>query len=130
MNPAIYFLHDAFTKPTEIRPDIIISIDDVVDQLVEALCSHESQFFEWLAFEKGILDEVPPPEDVAARKAFITKYWMVPRKGYDAKRFRDGLAKRYGSEEAERIRFAEVLELSEYGYQPAQEELARLFPFA
>ena len=129
VNPAIYFLHDAFTKPSEIRPDIIISVDDVADHLAEALCSHESQFFEWLAFEKGILDEVPPPEDIVARKAFIVKYWMVPRKGYDATRFRDSLAKRYGREEAERVQFAEVLELSEYGYQPTQEELALLFPF-
>jgi hypothetical protein len=35
----------------------------------------------------------------------------------------------YGEAEAERIRYAEAYELSEYGYQPTPEEQGWLFPF-
>ncbi len=129
IKPAIYFLRDAFSKPNELRPDIILNVDDVMEQLLEALRSHESQFFEWLAFDKGIMGDVPPPEDVAGRKAFIVRHWMVPRKGHDAQRFRARIAEVYGKEAAESIRYAEAYELSEYGYQPEREELEWLFPF-
>jgi hypothetical protein len=57
------------------------------------------------------------------------KHWMVPRKSYDAQRFRARLVEVYGKAEAERIRYAEAYELSEYGYQPTPEEQSWLFPF-
>lgn len=129
VKPAIYFLRDAFTKPSEMRPDIVLGVDAEMDQLLEALCAHESQFFEWLAFDKGLLSEVPPREELEARKAFIVKHWMIPRKGHDAQRFRERLAEVYGQGQAGRINFAEVYELSEYGYQPGRDELGWLFPF-
>ena len=127
VKPAIYFLRDAFTYPAELRPDIAIDIGDEMDQLLTALCSHESQFFEWLVFDKRIAEAVPA--DLEGRKAFLEKYWMIPRKGYDAERFRSRLAAVYGIERAKRVRYAEAYELSEYGYQPTAEEIAGLFPF-
>lgn len=129
VKPAIYFLRDSFRKPSELRPDVILRIDDVMEQLIEALCSHESQFFEWLVFDKGLEADLPPPDDREGRKAFIMKHWMVPRKSYDAQRFRARLVEVYGEAEAERIRYAEAYELSEYGYQPTPEEQSWLFPF-
>ncbi len=127
VKPAIYFLRDAFKQPAELRPDIVVDVGAEMDQLLTALCAHESQFFEWLVFDKRI--EEPVPSDLAGRKAFIEKYWMGPRKTFDAERFRSRLAAVYGAERASRIRYVEPYELSEYGYQPSAQEVAFLFPF-
>jgi LmbE family N-acetylglucosaminyl deacetylase len=126
--PAIYFLRDNFSRPAPFRPDVVVDVDDVMPQLLEALCSHESQFFEWLVFDMKI--EEPVPSTPEGRRAFIERHWIVPRKAYDADRFRSRLEAVYGKEKAGRIRYAEAFELSEYGYQPTPEETARLFPFA
>ena len=45
-----------------------------------------------------------------------------------ANRFRDGLKKRYG-EGAAQIKYAEAFEICEYGRQPNEAEIRRLFPF-
>ena len=127
VKPAIYFLRDAFTQPSEIRPDIVVDIEDEMDQLLTALCSHESQFFEWLVFDKGIAE--PVPTFLEGRKEFLKTYWMLPRKAADAVRFRARLAEVYGKERAKEIGFIEVYELSEYGYQPTADEVGWLFPF-
>ena len=50
----IYFLRDSFRKPSELRPDVILRIDDVMEQLIEALCSHESQFFSGWCLTRGL----------------------------------------------------------------------------
>ncbi len=127
VKPAIYFLRDAFTQPSEIRPDIVVDIEDEMDQLLTALCSHESQFFEWLVFDKRIAE--PVPSSLEGRKEFIKTHWMLPRKAFDAVRFRARLAEVQGKERAKEIGFIEVYELSEYGYQPTADEAGRLFPF-
>ncbi len=127
VKPAICFLRDAFRQPAELRPDIVVDIGDEMDQLLTALCAHESQFFEWLPFDKQIAE--PVPEGLEGRKAFIEEHWMAPRKRYDAERFRWRLEEVYGKERGARVRYAEAYELSEYGYQPSQKELAALFPF-
>jgi len=125
--PAIFFLRDAFMQPAEMRPDIVLDIGNEIDQLLTALCSHESQFFEWLVFDKQIPESVP--SDLEGRKAFIKKYWMLPRKAFDAERFRYRVEEVYGKERAQKICFVEAYELSEYGYQPTADELRQLFPF-
>ncbi len=127
--PAIYFLSDAFRTPSELRPDILFSIDDVKDTILNAMNCHQSQFFEWLAFDKKIEHEIPSATDLPARKAFMEKYWLVPKKGFDAMRFRSRLEALYGKDEAAKIQYVEAFELSEYGYQPTPEELPNLFPF-
>jgi len=127
VTPVIYFLRDAFTQPAELRPDIVIDVGEEMDQLLTALCSHESQFFEWLVFDKRITD--PVPSGLEGRKAFIEKHWMIPRKGFDAERFRARLEAVYGVDRARRIRYAEAYELSAYGRQPTSEEVRQMFPF-
>ena len=77
----------------------------------------------------NLSDEATIPADLAGRKAFIDKYWMVPRKRYDAERFRSRLETVYGKERTSKIHYAEAYELSEYGYQPSPEEVKQLFPF-
>ncbi|MEI7947643.1 MAG: PIG-L deacetylase family protein [bacterium] len=125
--PVLFYMSDAFKTPAELRPDIVVDIDAEMGQLLEALCEHESQFFEWLRFDRRITETVPGT--LEGRKAFIGKYWLNARKELDANRFRSQLTSRYGEQHGNRVRFAEAFELSEYGYLPSAEELKNLFPF-
>lgn len=124
--PVLFYMSDAFKTPAELKPDIVVGIDVEMDKLLEALCAHESQFFEWLRFDRRITEEVPA--SLEGRKAFIGKYWINDRKALDANRFRSQLIACYG-EKGKTVRFAEAFELSEYGYLPSSEELIKLFPF-
>lgn len=125
--PAIYFLRDGFTSPSPLRPDIVVGVDSEMDQLLEALCCHTSQFFEWLYFDLRLTE--PIPADLEGRKAFIEKHWVTPRKVFDAQRFREQLIAAYGAERGAAVQHAEAYECSEYGLQPTPEEAAWLFPF-
>ena len=125
--PVLFYMSDAFKTPAELRPDIVVEIDAEIDRLLEALCAHASQFFEWLRFDRRIIEEVP--DTLEGRKAFIGKYWLNDRKALDANRFRAQLTSRYGEQHGDQVRFAEAFELSEYGYLPSSEELTNLFPF-
>ena len=52
-NPVFLYFEDGFQKPAPFRPDIAVSIDDVVDKKVDALDAHVSQVYEWLAWHAG-----------------------------------------------------------------------------
>ncbi len=125
-NPVFLYMMDAFTKPAPLRPDIAIAVDDVMDVKWSLLDAMESQFYEWLPWLEGRLDEVPKAP--ARRPAWLAKtfspYFKEP-----ARRARKTLEKFYGKAAAKRIVFAEVFEICEYGHQPAPRELPDLFPF-
>lgn len=124
--PVLFYMSDAFKTPAELRPDLVVEIDAEMGKLLDALCAHESQFFEWLRFDRRITEDVPA--SLEGRKAFIGKYWLNDRKALDANRFRAQLISRYG-EQGQTVRFAEAFELSEYGHLPSSEELTNFFPF-
>ena len=129
VRPAIYLMRDPFTYPRPLRPDVIVPIDNEMPRLVDAILCHASQFLEWLPFDMGIASEVPPADDVEARRTFIVKLWMEPRKNAEADRLRSLLIARFGEERGRSIRSVEFFELSEYGYRPTAEEQRTLFPF-
>ena len=70
-NPVFLYFQDRFQKPQPFRPDIAIDISSVFEQKVHALDAHESQFYEWLPWVDGILDQVP--KDKAERKQWLAK---------------------------------------------------------
>ena len=127
VTPVIYFVRDSFRYPRELRPDVLVPIDEQLNLLLTALCCHESQFFEWLPYDKGIR-EVPDAEHPEERKAFIRRYWIDARKQYDRNRFFGCLQERFG-EAAAAIGHVDAFELSEYGNQPTEEDMEFLFPF-
>jgi hypothetical protein len=71
---------------------------------------------------------VPAAEDVAGRKAWLRANWERRQSG-EAQRFRDALVRWYGAEKAAAVKYAEAFEICEYGRQPGDEEIRRLFPF-
>ncbi len=121
-NPVFLYMEDRFQKPQAFNPDISIDITDVYDQKIYAAAAHESQFFYWLPWTSGMLDQVPTGEK--ERLIWLAK--MRSSKISDQKR--ENLFKWYGEEKGSKINFAESFEICEYGKQPSDDEIKELFP--
>lgn len=123
-NPVFLYYSDQFTKPEPFRADIVVSIDDVFDKKINMLDAHVSQFYEWLPWTRGELDQVP--QDPAQRKKWLAAQQTAVRRLQPE--WRGVLVKRYGSQAAG-IRHVEAFEITEYGHQPTEAEIRQLFPF-
>jgi LmbE family N-acetylglucosaminyl deacetylase len=123
--PVIAYTLDRFTKPLPFLPDVAVAVDEYFEQKVRMMACHESQYFEWLAFNAGHLDEVPAGRE--ERLAWL-RGRCEQRLGYPAKAYRGKLIERYGTERANEIRYAEVFEICEYGRQPDGPLIEELFP--
>jgi len=121
-NPIFLYYQDNFQKPAPFRPDIVVAIDDVWQQKVNARPAHVSQFYEWLPWVDHRLNEVP--KDPAARKQWLSQL-RIQRLSDAA---RATLVRRYGDAKAKSIEKTESFELCEYGKQPTLAELDRIFP--
>ena len=122
-NPVFLYSEDRFEKPYPFEPDIAIDISDVFDQKIYAMAAHESQFFEWLPWTTGKLDEVP--ENREKRLEWLAN-WRKPRISNEV---RNTLVQYYGPQKANSVTVAEAFEICEYGRQPSVEEIKKLFPF-
>lgn len=120
-NPVFLYSEDRFQKPSPFEPDIAVIIDDVFDQKIYAMAAHESQFFDWLPWTSGALDKVPKEEK--ARLEFLANW----RSNTPDKPTIEALKKWYG-DKATIAKHAEGFEICEYGKQPNDEEIKRLFP--
>lgn len=124
-NPVFLYYSDRFTRPQPFRADIVVSIDDVFEKKIDMLDAHVSQFYEWLPWTMGRLEQVP--KDPAERKKWLLTRMSSVSKNVKAE-WREPLEKRYGAQ-AGKIQHAEAFEITEYGTQPSEEEIRRLFPF-
>ena len=124
-NPVFLYFSDHCTRHLPFRPDIVVSIDDVYERKLDMLDAHVSQFYEWLPWHDGELADVP--QDPAARKK-----WLMARKPPVIQTMKGEwlapLEKRYGAQ-AGTIQYVEAFEITEYGHQPSEQEIRRLFPF-
>lgn len=121
-NPVFLYFEDHFQKPAPFRPDIAVAIDEVFDKKVSALDAHVSQVYEWLPWVDGQLDQVP--KDAAERKAWLAKRRDRPVSPV----VRASLEKWYGTAKAAQVKHFEAFEICEYGKQPDDSEIRRLFP--
>ncbi len=120
-NPVFLYTEDGFQKPAPFEPDIAVIIDEVFDQKIYAMAAHESQFFEWLPWTSGKLDNVP--KDEKNRLKFLADW----RTNTPNEATLESLKKWYG-ESASSTKHAEGFEICEYGKQPSDEEIRMLFP--
>ena len=126
-NPVFMYYTDRFQKPAPSKPDIVISIDPVVETKLDALGVMISQFAEGGANGSAALY----PSDPAGQKqrqrqvrdGFSRRFQSI------ATRFNKELAAWYPGEAAKSVKHAEAFEICEYGGQPDKAELRRLFPF-
>ena len=131
--PVICYAHDPFQRPYPIIPDVVVDISSVLEQKVEALSQHVSQFAEWLPYNDRLLDQVPQNDAgklawmrAWIREAVITMFsWKEPL----ADQYRGELAQRYGAERAAEVVAMEVYEGSEYGSPLTDDNKRVLFPF-
>ena len=121
-NPVFLYFQDFFQRPNPFRPDITIDITPVFEQKVHALDAHESQVYEWLPWIGGTLDKVP------ANKEERKKWLAETRTVRITPEVRKTLEKWYGTERAAGIKHAEAFEICEYGVQPKEADIQRLFP--
>lgn len=118
-NPVFLYSSDRFQKPNPFSPDITVDISDVFKQKIYAMAAHESQYFEWLPWTSGRLDEVP--EGDQERLEWLAKV----RYGSISEAEKKSLQKWYGNTNATNV---ESFEICEYGRRPSDEEIRRLFP--
>ncbi len=120
-NPVFLYAADRFQKPNPFEADVAIDIDDVFEQKIKGMAAHASQYFDWLPWLSGTLDQIP--KDEAGRLEYLAKRRTF-RPGPST---RESLIKWYG-EKGESVQHAEGFEICEYGKQPSEKEIRRLFP--
>jgi len=120
-NPVFLYAADRFQKPNPFEADVAIDIDEVFEQKVYGMAAHASQYFEWLPWLAGNLDQIP--EDEAGRLEYLAKRRTFRPGGST----RESLIKWYGVK-GESVQHAEGFEICEYGKQPGEKEIRRLFP--
>ena len=119
-NPVFLYTEDRFQKPYPFSPDITVDITPVYEQKIYAVSAHESQFFDWLPWTSGQLENVPKsPQD-------RLKWLAEQRKGQITEAIRKSLQKWYGTK-ADQVKYAEAFEICEYGRQPNEDEIRKLF---
>jgi LmbE family N-acetylglucosaminyl deacetylase len=126
-NPVFLFYPDSFQKPNPFQPDVIVSIDPVIEKKLDALDTLESQFYEGGALGSAALIPADPQKQAERRRQVRADH--AARSEAVARRYRDKLAEWYGKDRAEKVHHAEAFEICEYGRRPDKKELARLFPF-
>jgi len=121
-NPVFLYFQDGFQRPNPFRPDIAVDITNVFSQKIHALDAHESQMYEWLPWIGHYADQVP------SNKADREKWLAQTRDIKITPAVKATLEKWYGKDKAAQVQHAEAFEICEYGAQPGDEELKKLFP--
>ena len=125
-DPVILYFSDDFKKPAPFTPDVVVDIGDEFTSLVDMLHCHVSQFYEWLPYNGGYLDQVPA--DTAARRQWLEE--RIRRRVRPlADRYRSVVLRTYGDEVGGQVAYVEAYEVSEYGAPLDAAVKARLFPF-
>jgi len=123
-NPVFLYFRDRFQRPNPFRPDIAVDITQALPKKVEGLDAHVSQFYEWLPWTNQDLANVP--KGLEERKKWLLS--ATEKRSSVTPEIKLSLDKLYGPDKAAAVKYVEVFEICEYGKQPTQEEIKRLFP--
>lgn len=121
-NPVFLYFEDGFQRPNPFRPDVAVDITSIIDKKVHAMSAHESQYFEWLPWIAGYFDQVPKDRSQ-------WHGWLLKRQSREfSGDLKKSLEKWYGAEKASKVKYVEAFEVCEYGKQPSQDDLRKIFP--
>lgn len=123
-NPVFLYTYDEFIHPEPFKADVCVNIDDVIEKKIDMYHQHTSQMYEWLPFNRGVLDQVPATEK--ERRIWLGKIWESRS---NAEPFRDILIEHYGKEVGSKIKFCEAFQDSGYGTRLTKENMKFYFPF-
>jgi len=126
-NPVFLYYPDSFQKPNPFQPDIVVSVDEVIEKKLDALGAIVSQFDEGGA--NGSADLFPADPAKQKQRHQQVRDGFARRNQSIADRFRPQLEQWYGKDRTAKVKYAEAFEICEYGRRPDKAELARLFPF-
>jgi LmbE family N-acetylglucosaminyl deacetylase len=125
-NPVFLYSEDRFLKPNPFSPDIAVAIDETIEKKLNCFEALESQFYEGGC--NATARTVPRDAKLqAARRKKLRAEFRSQFAG-KAGKFRMALEDRYGRA-AGQVGYAEAFEICEYGAQPDEAEIRRLFPF-
>ena len=120
--PVFLYAQDHFQRPNPFRPDIVIDVTTTFDKKISAFDAHVSQFYEWMPWIGRYEKDVPTGK--VERLQWLKKTYDHPMK----ENIREAMAKWYGAKRAADAKYAEAFEICEYGAQPNETEIRRLFP--
>jgi LmbE family N-acetylglucosaminyl deacetylase len=121
-NPIFLYFQDRFQRPNGFRPDIAVDITTVFEKKISALDAHESQMYEWLPWIGHYTDKVP------TEKKERLKWLAETRRQPIMQEVMTALEKWYGKAKASSVKNAEAFEICEYGAQPDEQLIKKLFP--
>jgi LmbE family N-acetylglucosaminyl deacetylase len=121
-NPLFLYFQDKFQRPNPFRPDIAVDITNFFDKKIDALDAHVSQVYEWLPWI-GHYSQLVPKNNSNRKKWLAESRTIVI-----TPEVRIALTRWYGREHAELVKQAEAFEICEYGIQPGDDEIRKLFP--
>ena len=120
-NPVFLYMQDGFQRPYPFQHDIVVDVTDYLDQKVDALDAHASQFYEWLPWVDGNLEDIPTSAE--ARRVYLDERW---RSRSPSAPQRAVLEREYGYDTAQAVVHAESFEIAEYGRRPSQQLVKQL----
>ncbi|MBR2466830.1 MAG: PIG-L family deacetylase [Clostridia bacterium] len=137
--PVIVYNEDTFRYPP-FEPTFIVELtEEEMERKLDIADFNVSQVYEWLPYTYG----ETVPEGKEERREFLRgikitdkttdEEILATKSGYEARfaktasRHRQALIERYGEEKGKKIRYAEAFMLSEYGKQPDEELVNKLF---
>lgn len=126
-NPVFLYAPDRFQRPNPFRADVAVAIDEVMDKTLDALLAMESQIHEGGA--NGDASLFPATEPGRTQRREAVRKSLAGRYAAQANNYRAALTKFYGQARAGQVKYAQAFEVCEYGRQPDEAEMRRLFPF-
>jgi LmbE family N-acetylglucosaminyl deacetylase len=124
-NPVYMYYSDNFQKPTPFDPTIVVSIDGAADKKWQCISAMPSQFGDEDSWQARTIPNVPKGD--RERPAFLLDI-VKQRNVAVADKYRDRLVALYGKEKADKVKYAEAFELTQYGRQASVDELKSMFP--
>lgn len=117
--PVFAYHEDSFTEEGPFRADVLVDIQPVFEHKIDMITAHQSQFFEWLPYNMQILDTIP--QNPQAQRTWIAEHYRLQAQNTAQKHKNPRVAP------TPPPTLAEAFQISEYGRQPTDEELAQLF---
>lgn len=126
INPVFAYSYDPFAEPAPFIADAVVEVDSVLETKLKMMDCHESQFLEWLPWDRVDKNFSIDKNSSEERLAYIKRDWLGANKGA-ADAARALLEKLYGKEKGSKIVYAESFKLSPYGEKVSLQEFQALF---
>jgi len=124
-NPIYMYYSDDFQDPKPFTPTIVVGIDAAADKKWRCISAMPSQFGDKDSWQARTQADIPAGDRERAAQLLAN---VKRRSETVAEQYRERLATLYGKELAQKVRYAEAFQLSQYGRQASIEELKNLFP--